>query len=812
MKDVTVRSDHRAFALSTADGVGACENLSPTNSYRPSVESRGMLAGKMARSKQPSRSIALTVASWRLWLMALFAGLAGCSQTIGIDIKPAVDKTPVRLPDAQAYVAGAARIDITPMPGYPMGGHGPGGTTARGYWLRLYAHAIYLEDGRGRSLSLVSCDLWSMPAGLADRVAEIVGRNPNTKHIGREEILLAATHTHQSPGNFSTSKPHNMLAAHRVGFDKQLFEFLAHRIAKAIVDAHNEAQQRAYQRRFADVQVGRVTARQVFWNRSLDAFLLNRESRDILELPWHRDLPPGRGTAKERPDDAYRAVDPAIMVLQVIPRDRPHAPLALAAFLAVHPETMPHTTQVYSSDLFGIASRYVAFRLAPSISDPEKLPVVAIFNGAEGDISADWWPQGRITTDELGRSLGRWIMRASREERQNLFGRIESRFKYVKVAGRRFPDPDGRPDPNGRVVYRQTAKDPMMGIAAFGGGEDGRTFFHDAGWVEGETGHLVKSRRIEHQGSKHPALDLRIDSYSLPWLVRNAPKLAFLDLARITEGQLPVDEAPQYAPIGIHQIGRLTLAALPGEFTFTMGRRIRRALSRTVRSETDPKPVVLVGLANEYLSYFVTPEEYEAQYYEGAFTLYGPASGPLIQHELMELSSGPPTTAFSRHHRYDSGYGKNRKLRDLGGPRHAHDDGLEEVLEQLRPGQPNRDLPYVTWFDIAPTFPRTPSVASISQVTPQVHIEWDGRGGWQPLKILGLREDDRGTNIVTVNRKADRKGSQWVSIWMPPKIDLLERAIRNGVSFRFRVVRIDGAPEPPSSSFSLRRDMLYPQP
>ena len=56
--------------------------------------------------------------------------------------------------------------------------------------------------------------------------------------------------------------------------------------------------------------------------------------------------------------------------------------------------------------------------------------------------------------------------------------------------------------------------------------------------------------------------------------------------------------------------------------------------------------VVISGLANEYLSYFTTPEEYQRQHYEGGSTLYGEFSSNLIEQTLVDLShrlvSGQP--------------------------------------------------------------------------------------------------------------------------------------------------------------------------
>ena len=45
----------------------------------------------------------------------------------------------------------------------------------------------------------------------------------------------------------------------------------------------------------------------------------------------------------------------------------------------------------------------------------------------------------------------------------------------------------------------------------------------------------------------------------------------------------------------------------------------------------------LVGLANGYLSYMATPEEYDASFYEGSFTLYGRQQGPAVQAGIAAL-------------------------------------------------------------------------------------------------------------------------------------------------------------------------------
>src|SRR4029453_3967660 len=69
----------------------------------------------------------------------------------------------------------------------------------------------------------------------------------------------------------------------------------------------------------------------------------------------------------------------------------------------------------------------------------------------------------------------------------------------------------------------------------------------------------------------------------------------------------------------------------------TQGRKIERALART--SANLPERVLLVGLANEYLSYFTTTAEYDLQHYEGASTMYGADSASFVTGALVRVAT-----------------------------------------------------------------------------------------------------------------------------------------------------------------------------
>jgi hypothetical protein len=92
---------------------------------------------------------------------------------------------------------------------------------------------------------------------------------------------------------------------------------------------------------------------------------------------------------------------------------------------------------------------------------------------------------------------------------------------------------------------------------------------------------------------------------------------------------------PQTAPISLLRIGDTAIAAMPFEITTQMGRRIAAAV--TAESDGEFDRTVIAGLANGYLSYTSTPEEYDTCGYEGSFTLFGRHQGPLLRDTASSL-------------------------------------------------------------------------------------------------------------------------------------------------------------------------------
>jgi neutral ceramidase len=678
------------------------------------------------------------------FIIVIILFLSGCGATISGTIKPpAVQRA------SGTFLAGASKMDITPPPGYPMGGHSIAGQISRGHWLRLFTRSIFLEDMTGTRIVFVAADLWSIPAGLADRVADLNSRGPAECTVGRAGLILAATHTHQSPGNFSSSPMYNEFASPVPGFDPDLFGFLASRIASSVEEACKN-------RREAQVfySAGRMRRKAFARNRSFEAFLLDREARDILQE--NADLPVGEKVQGYPFPESYHAIDPTLRVLRIREAVLPNRDIAIAAFVAVHATSLTHEAEVYNSDLFGVAAISAERRIS---SENESIlpPVVAIFNGAEGDISPAWVRQDRRDTLSIGEELAENIL--SMTSGRMVEGSLYYRFLIEGLAGKCLPESYGK------TLCTDTG--PVAGAATLGGAEDGRTIFYNLGWKEGIKGHSNAA-----QDPKQPAFDL--------------PFKTPISLTR-TIGK--VFTAPKTIPIGVYALGPLTMATLPGEFTMVLGRRIALEVKDHLKDVSED--IILIGLANEYLSYFTTPEEYEEQSYEGASMLYGKAAGAYVGHALGilagELQHGETHPYLNMDYRYDAGPIRRFGVQDIKTTDWSFiERGLSSILEDTMTGESIlSSVPAFCWGDRVVDL-RTNTG---TEATPRVSLatQTTDRSEWVPLMVEGHPEDDRGLNFVTVVLTPQDDLVTWCTFWMLPSV-----LKGTDASFRFSVRTLEG--------------------
>jgi neutral ceramidase len=92
---------------------------------------------------------------------------------------------------------------------------------------------------------LVSCDFFAEPLGLTGAVWRELSEQAELSHnqgLKPEGLVIAATHTHQGPGNYMSSASYNGFGSVQPGFSEDLFNFLVDQIVAAIKGAANTAQ------------------------------------------------------------------------------------------------------------------------------------------------------------------------------------------------------------------------------------------------------------------------------------------------------------------------------------------------------------------------------------------------------------------------------------------------------------------------------------------------------------------------------------------------------------------------------------------
>jgi neutral ceramidase len=97
--------------------------------------------------------------------------------------------------------------------------------------------------------------------------------------------------------------------------------------------------------------------------------------------------------------------------------------------------------------------------------------------------------------------------------------------------------------------------------------------------------------------------------------------------------------APNELPLQILKLGNVLIAGIPAEPTTVAAYRLQETLAQKAKDifgET-PKKVITSSCANAYSQYITTEDEYNAQHYEGASTLFGPHTLAAYQQEFAAL-------------------------------------------------------------------------------------------------------------------------------------------------------------------------------
>jgi neutral ceramidase len=659
-------------------------------------------------------------AASRIWWMFSLVGVAlavGCART-----------PQVRQPDTAVLsvpaLAGVGTADITPPPGFPTGGHGPAGAMSRGHWTRLLVRAFYFRDTTGRGFMLITVDTFAVSRRLHQDVAKVLARahRDRNEQFGPESLVLAATHTHQGPGNYLSAALYNTFGSavlgHHARLEAHLREGLLAAGRTAMEDARNNPG------RHVRLLRGSLSDR-LQLNRSPRVFMLNHDRDTLLKILDDRSAdpvvcppqaPPGEPEAdwdiKGCP--RLRAINRRVSLLQIL--DANNAVVGMAVFLALHPTALAADAPFFSADLFGVAGRDLEARLLMG----QTPPVVGFFNGAEGDVVPRRTRRDLGDARGLGQRLGHEILGiASRAHEPATIDltRIEARLSLE-----RWDDHPEKATP--RLASR-----PMPGPATLGGSEGDRTSMYDRGYRDG-----VRRTSRGEQGVKQPALDL--PGFPAIFTSIIAPRLAY----------------PQRLPVTVVRMGSVAMVTVPFEASTAVGLHLESALAAV---QLDAPDILVIGLANEYASYMATADEYEAQDYMGSSTMWGPEQAAYVEQVVQKLGTASGSSTVGASPAFFPGLPAHLGPTKAGDHRLVPDATLERVV-QTKDGLPARDLPQFVWGE------PYDDVKTSLEVTARRRVEVLREGG-EAVDV------DTGYQLLTLQQEAPENGrATWSAIWLRP--------------------------------------------
>lgn len=510
--------------------------------------------------------------------------------------------------------------DITgPAAEVGMMGYGKSDQITSGIQTRLWARAYVIANpSTGKRVVFVSAELGQLFSSIKQGVVKALKQSFGTMYDDTN-VQIAATHTHSGPGGYSHHLMYNFTSN---GFVRQNYDAIVSGITRAIMNAHGH------------MSPGSITVAQ---GALTDASVQRARAAQLLDNEFRGASPP--------PD-----VNQTMTVLRL--NRATAAPVGAITWFSIHNASVSRFNTLISSDNKGHAS--LLFEKSKGTVMPFVLPgsfVAAFPNGDEGDISPNIGPNftppgGRSDFDSAAFTGEKQFSRAEQlfnGATEDLGAEIDYRHSFVSMPGFAVTSPTVV---NGAAV-KNGAGNNLLCNAAYG-------MSFAAGAKDGPTGMGPFSEGMKAGVGNANALEI-----ARRWAVAT---LGGPLIGRATDGawneacQLPkpilvpsglLNATPSILPFQILRIGSLAILGVPGEMTSVAGRRLTTKVQSILAAKGITR-VIITGLANEYSGYITTPEEYDAQLYEGASTLFGrltfDAYAQIFQDLARSMVSGQPST------------------------------------------------------------------------------------------------------------------------------------------------------------------------
>nr|XP_035979311.1 neutral ceramidase isoform X4 [Halichoerus grypus] len=499
------------------------------------------------------------------------------------------------------YHIGVGRADCTgQVADINLMGYGKTGQNARGILTRLYSRAFIMAEPDGSNrVVFVSIDIGMVSQRLRLEVLNRLQSKYGSLYR-RDNIILSGTHTHSGPAGFFQ---YTVFVIASEGFSNRTFEYMVTGIVKSIEMAHK------------NMKPGKI-----FINKGIvEGAQINRSPSSYLQNPESERARYSSNTDKE------------MVVLKM--EDLNGAELGLLSWFAIHPVSMNNSNHLVNSDNMGYAS-YLFEQEKNKGYLPGQGPYVAAFASSNlGDVSPNILGPHCVNTGEscdnansscpIGGSsmciamgpgedmlnstqiIGRIIYQRAKElyasASQEVTGPLAAAHQWVNMT-----------DVTVQLNSTHMAKTckPALGYSFAAGTIDG---FGNLNFTQGTTVGDPSWDSLRDQILGKPSAEIK---------ECHKPKPILLHTGELTK---PHPWHPDIVDVQIITIGSLAITAIPGELTTMSGRRLREAVQTEFATNgMQNMTIVISGLCNVYTHYITTFEEYQAQRYEAASTIYGP--------------------------------------------------------------------------------------------------------------------------------------------------------------------------------------------
>jgi len=462
-------------------------------------------------------------------------------------------------------------------------------------------------------------------------------------------------------------------------------------------------------------------------NRSLDAFLNNPDKQNMIDQVSTLDA-----STLQRPfscltqnDTAYLAIDPHLTSIKIKSLLTNNL-IGIISVFGGHPTTLGVDNPLLSADVFGVSRHSVENHF-----DGIKM---SFLNGAVGDVSYNWLTQDKNTTDSLGQFFASQIIdQVQNSSEQSINSDFQTSLTFKKLKDREVEQDKWNEFGKYEFDPIKTDKKATIGMATLEGAEDGRTH-----------GLSIAEECQYDEGRAGPCIGLQ--GHKRVFFISN----------------FAIKGDPEFLPLGIFSLGDLHLISIPGEPTVGLCYRIEKAVEQQKQGEA-----IIVSMANEYLSYFTTPSEYVLQHYEGSSTVYGFATGALLEQEFSSLSA---LSSFQmKYYKHDPKFGVGTEIKK------------EKAFNKLI----NETVDIEKLLDSIFTNSRTVELQTAVElnhnqsdaILPTTEVQLFLNGHWLQLKIQtsispGLnvditQSDSESSNFLTYV-KAKQNKLNWCVRWMVP--------------------------------------------